>query len=63
MNILQPITITDDMIGAGTSLAEDTTPAWVSGTSYTVGQEVQNYTSRFSTNLCFGFDGRRLYMY
>lgn len=29
----------------------------------TVGQEVQNYTSLFATNLCFGFDGRRLYMY
>ncbi len=33
---------------------------WV---STTVGQEVQNYTSKFKENLCFGFDGRRLYMY
>lgn len=40
MNIITPITITDAMIGAGTSVAEDPTPAWVSGAAYTVGQEV-----------------------
>ena len=40
MNILKPINITDSMIGSGTTLAEDTTPAWVAGTVYTVGQEV-----------------------
>ena len=36
MNIISPITITADMIGAGTSLAEDATAAWTSGT-YAVG--------------------------
>lgn len=40
MNIITPITITDAMIGAGTTVAEDPTPAWVSGAAYTVGQEV-----------------------
>lgn len=40
MFILQPITITSAMIGAGATLPEDPTPAWVSGTSYTVGTEV-----------------------
>jgi hypothetical protein len=36
MNIISPITITDAMIGAGTTLAEDTTAAWTSAT-YAVG--------------------------
>lgn len=36
MNIIKPITITDAMIGAGTSLAEDPTAAWTSAT-YAVG--------------------------
>lgn len=40
MNVLQPIEITSAMIGAGATLAEDQTPAWVSGTTYTVGTEV-----------------------
>ena len=38
MNIINPITITDVMIGAGTSLAEDPTAAWTSAT-YVVGDE------------------------
>ena len=38
MNIINPITITDAMIGAGTTVAEDTTAAWTSGT-YAVGDE------------------------
>lgn len=40
MNVLQPIEITSAMIGAGATLAEDPTPAWVSGTTYEVGTEV-----------------------
>lgn len=36
MNIITPITITDAMIGAGTTLSEDSTSAWTSGT-YAVG--------------------------
>lgn len=36
MNIINPITITSAMIGAGTSLTEDATSAWTSGT-YAVG--------------------------
>lgn len=39
MNIINPITITAAMIGAGTSLAEDPTAAWVSGSTYAVGDE------------------------
>jgi len=39
MNIINPITITEAMIGAGTSLAEDPTTVWVSGTTYAVGDE------------------------
>jgi len=39
MNIINPITITAAMIGGGTSLAEDPTTAWVSGTTYAVGDE------------------------
>ena len=39
MNVLQPITITDAMLGASTSLAEDSTAAWVSGATYSVGDE------------------------
>ena len=38
MNIINPITITAGMIGAGTTLAEDTTSAWTSAT-YAVGDE------------------------
>ena len=38
MNIISPITITDAMLGAGTTLAEDTTAAWTSAT-YAVGDE------------------------
>ena len=38
MNIIAPITITDAMIGAGTTLAEDSTAAWTSAT-YAVGDE------------------------
>lgn len=38
MNIINPITITAAMIGGGTSLAEDPTAAWSSGT-YAVGDE------------------------
>jgi hypothetical protein len=38
MNIISPITITSAMIGAGTTLAEDTTSAWTSAT-YVVGDE------------------------
>lgn len=38
MNIIVPLTITAAMLGAGTSLAEDPTAAWVSGT-YAVGDE------------------------
>ena len=38
MNIITPITITDAMVGAGTSLAEDATSAWTSAT-YAVGDE------------------------
>lgn len=40
MNILRPITITDSIVVSSFPLEEDSTPAWVSGTSYTVGQEV-----------------------
>ena len=40
MNIIRPIAITDAMVGAGTTVPEDPTPAWVSGTSYLVGNEV-----------------------
>lgn len=40
MQFIRPITITDAMLGAGTTVAEDPTAAWVSGTAYTVGQEV-----------------------
>lgn len=36
MNIIVPITIVDSMLGAGTTLAEDSTAAWASGT-YAVG--------------------------
>jgi len=39
MNILQPIEITSAMIGAGCTLSEDPTSAWVSGTTYAVGDE------------------------
>ena len=38
MNIISPITITSAMIGAGTTLAEDSTAAWTSAT-YAVGDE------------------------
>lgn len=38
MNIIKPINVTDSMIGAGTTLAEDTISAWVSGT-YAIGDE------------------------
>lgn len=38
MNIINPITITSAMIGAGTTLAEDSTAAWTSAT-YAVGDE------------------------
>lgn len=38
MNIINPIVITDAMIGAGTAIAEDTTPAWTSG-AYVIGSE------------------------
>ena len=38
MNIISPITITDAMLGAGTTLAEDSTAAWTSAT-YAVGDE------------------------
>lgn len=38
MNIIAPINITEAMIGAGTTLAEDTTPAWTSAT-YAIGDE------------------------
>jgi len=37
MNIIKPITITSAMIGAGTSMAEDPTAAWVSVATYSVG--------------------------
>ena len=40
MNILRPITITESMVVSSYPSVEDSTPAWVSGTSYTVGQEV-----------------------
>lgn len=40
MNILRPITITDSMVVSSFPENEDPTPVWVSGTSYTVGQEV-----------------------
>ncbi len=40
MQFIRPITITAAMLGAGTTVAEDPTPAWVSGTSYSVGAEV-----------------------
>lgn len=39
MNVLQPITVTDAMLGTGVSLAEDPTAAWVSGATYTIGDE------------------------
>lgn len=38
MNIISPVNITDAMLGAGTTLAEDTTAAWTSAT-YAVGDE------------------------
>ena len=40
MYVLQPIEITSALIGAGATLAEDPSPAWMSGTTYTVGTEV-----------------------
>lgn len=40
MFILQPIEITSAMIGAGATLAEDPTAAWVTGTTYSIGTEV-----------------------
>lgn len=41
MNIIKPITITDAMIGAGTTVAEPATgeTAWASATAYAVGDE------------------------
>lgn len=39
MKLIQPMTVTSDLI-TYCSLSEDPTPAWVSGTSYVVGNEV-----------------------
>lgn len=41
MNIIYPLTVTTAMVKAGTTIvAEDSTPAWVTGTNYTIGTEV-----------------------
>jgi hypothetical protein len=40
MNIIVPITITDAMVGAGTSIPETDHPAYVAGTTYVLGDKV-----------------------
>lgn len=45
MNILRPITVTDSMVVSSLPVIEDSTPAWVSGTAYTVGQEVHRVST------------------
>lgn len=45
MNILRPITVTDSMVASSLPSIEDSTPAWVSGTAYTVGQEVHRVST------------------
>src|SRR5574343_1760527 len=45
MNILRPITVTDSMVVSSLPSIEDSTTAWVSGTAYTVGQEVHRVST------------------
>lgn len=45
MNILRPLTIRDSMLVSAYPLTEDSTPVWVSGTSYIVGQEVHRVST------------------
>lgn len=45
MNILRPIAVTDSMVVSSLPSIEDSTPAWVSGTAYTVGQEVHRVST------------------
>lgn len=33
------------------------------GVKLNVAEDIKNYTSTFATAFCFGFDGRKLYMY
>lgn len=40
MNFIDPLEMTDAQFLAGTSLAEDPTPAWLTGTNYAIGDEV-----------------------
>jgi len=45
MNILRPITVTDSLVVSSLPSIEDSTPVWVSGAAYTVGQEVHRVST------------------